>query len=128
MHHERCDGSGYPLGLGEDRINKYAKIVAIADVYDAMTAARIYRGPLCPFKVISIFETEGLQKYDGKYILTFLEHIATTYMNNRVRLSNGKEGEVVFMNRNSLSKPMIKCGKTFIDLSKEPDIYIETFV
>ncbi len=128
MHHERCDGSGYPLGIGENRINPYAKIVAIADVYDAMTAARVYRGPLCPFKVISIFESEGLQKYDSHYILTFLEHIATTYMNNRVRLSNGREGDVVFMNKNILSKPMIKCGKDFIDLSKETDIYIETFV
>lgn len=128
MHHERCDGSGYPLGIGENRINSYAKIVAIADVYDAMTAARVYRGPLCPFKVISIFETEGLQKYDSHYVLTFLEHIANTYMNNRVRLSNGKEGDVVFMNKNSLSKPMIRCGKEFIDLSKETDIYIETFV
>ena len=128
MHHERCDGSGYPLGLTGDKINPYAKIVAIADVYDAMTAARIYRGPLCPFKVISIFETEGLQKYDGKYILTFLEHIAATYMNNRVRLSNGKEGDVVFMNKNCLSKPMIQCGNEFIDLSKEPNLYIETFV
>lgn len=128
MHHERCDGSGYPLGLTGDKINPYAKIVAIADVYDAMTAARIYRGPLCPFKVISIFETEGLQKYEGKFILTFLEHIAETYMNNRVRLSNGLEGDVIFMNKNSLSKPMIQCGNEFIDLSKEPNIYIETFV
>ncbi|HOO27049.1 MAG TPA: HD-GYP domain-containing protein [Lachnospiraceae bacterium] len=128
MHHERCDGSGYPLGLSGDKINPYAKIVAIADVYDAMTAARIYRGPLCPFKVISIFETEGLQKYDSKYILTFLEHIAATYLNNRVRLSNGREGDVVFMNKNCLSKPMIQCGNDFIDLSRETNLYIETFV
>lgn len=128
MHHERCDGSGYPLGVVGDKINEYAKIVAIADVYDAMTAARIYRGPLCPFKVIGIFESEGLQKYDSRYILTFLEHIATTYMNNRVRLNNGEEGEVVFMNRNQYSRPMIQCGDKFIDLSKETALYIETFV
>ncbi len=128
MHHERCDGSGYPLGLTGDKINSYAKIVAIADVYDAMTAARIYRGPLCPFKVISIFESEGLQKYDGHYILTFLEHVATTYMNNRVKLNNGMEGDVIFMNRNQYSRPMLQCGDKFIDLSREPDLYIETFV
>ena len=128
MHHERCDGSGYPLGLEGDKINTYAKIVAIADVYDAMTAARVYRGPLCPFKVISIFESEGLQKYDGHYILTFLEHVATTYMNNRVRLNNGLEGDVIFMNRNQYSRPMLQCGDQFIDLSREPDLYIETFV
>ncbi|MCR5831545.1 MAG: HD-GYP domain-containing protein [Lachnospiraceae bacterium] len=128
MHHERCDGSGYPLGLTGEKINPYAKIVAIADVYDAMTAARIYRGPLCPFKVISIFESEGLQKYDSRYILTFLEHVATTYMNNRVRLNNGMEGDVIFMNRNQYSRPMLQCSDRFIDLSKEPDLYIETFV
>ena len=128
MHHERCDGSGYPLGLTGEKINSYAKIVAIADVYDAMTAARIYRGPLCPFKVISIFESEGLQKYDSHYILTFLEHVATTYMNNRVRLNNGMEGDVIFMNRNQYSRPMLQCSDKFIDLSKEPDLYIETFV
>lgn len=128
MHHERCDGSGYPLGITADKISPYAKITAIADVYDAMTAARIYRGPLCPFKVIGIFEAEGYQKYDSKFILTFLEHIAESYMNNRVRLSNGKEGDVVFMNKNALSKPLIQCGSEFIDLSKEPDIFIETFV
>ena len=128
MHHERCDGSGYPLGLTDDKINPYAKIIAIADVYDAMTAARVYRGPLCPFKVISIFESEGLQKYDGHYILTFLEHVATTYMNNRVRLNNGMEGDVIFMNRNQYSRPMLRCGDKFIDLSREPELYIETFV
>lgn len=128
MHHERCDGGGYPLGLTAEKINPYAKVVAIADVYDAMTAARVYRGPLCPFKVIGIFEAEGLQKYDSHYILTFLEHVATTYMNNRVRLNNGLEGDVVFMNKNQYSRPMIRCGDKFVDLSKEPELYIETFV
>lgn len=128
MHHERCDGSGYPLNLTADHINNYAKIIAIADVYDAMTAARIYRGPLCPYRVISIFESEGLQKYDSHYLLTFLEHVVTTYMNNTVKLSNGMQGEVVFLNPTSYSRPMIKCNDTFIDLSKHPEIYIETFV
>lgn len=128
MHHERCDGTGYPLGLTSEKINKYAKIVSIADVYDAMTAARVYRGPLCPFKVIGIFEAEGLQKYDSHFILTFLEHIAMTYMNNRVKLNNGLEGNVVFMNKNQYSRPMLQCGDKFIDLSKEPELYIETFV
>ena len=128
MHHERCDGSGYPFGLSADKINPYAKIISIADVYEAMTAARVYRGPLCPFKVIGIFESEGLQKYDSRFILTFLEHIATTYMRNRVRLNNGMEGDVIFMNRNQYSRPMLQCGDKFIDLSKEPGLYIETFV
>ncbi len=128
MHHERCDGSGYPLGLTTERIDRFARIVSIADVYDAMTSARCYRGPLCPFQVISIYETEGLQKYDPQYILVFLEYIVNTYLNNRVRLSNGFEGEIVLINKLDLSKPMVKCGDHYIDLSHERGLTIEAII
>ena len=85
MHHERYDGSGYPLGLKGSQIDKYAKMVAIADVYDAMTAARVYRGALCPFKVIEMFEQEGLSMFDPEYLLVFMENIVQTYSKNWVR-------------------------------------------
>lgn len=124
MHHEKIDGSGYPQGLKGDQIDDFAKIISIADVYDAMTSARIYRGPLCPFEVIGIFEEEGYQKYDTKYLLTFLEEIVLTYMHNRVRLSNGLEGEIIMFNRTSPSRPMIHIGEGFIDLSEQKDIFI----
>lgn len=128
MHHERCDGSGYPLGIDGRKIDPFAKIVGIADVYDAMTAARVYRGPLCPFQVIDIFEKEGLQKYEAAYVLKFLENVVMTYMNNRVILSDGTEGDIVYMNRSCLSRPMIKSGSRFIDLSKEPSLYIDKII
>lgn len=129
MHHERCDGKGYPLGLPANKIDMYAKIVSIADVYDAMTSARIYRSPLCPFKVIEIFEHEGLQKYDTKFIMTFLENVVSTYLHNRVRLNDGREGTVIFINKQALSRPLLKCGDSYIDLSKEPSsVSIETIL
>lgn len=128
MHHEKCDGTGYPLGVQADKIDRYAKAVAIADVYDAMTSARIYRGSMCPFRVIEIFETEGLQKYDPEYILIFLENIVNTYLHNEVRLSNGETGTVVFINKHMLSKPVIKQGEKFLDLSKEPDLHIDAIL
>ncbi len=128
MHHERCDGSGYPLGLKTDKIDKFAKIVSIADVYEAMTSARIYRGCLCPFQVIAAFENEGLQKYDTQMIMTFLENIINTYIQNRVRLSNGLEGDIIFINKQCLSRPTIKCGTRYIDLTKEPSLTIEAIV
>lgn len=120
LHHERCDGSGYPFGLTSSQIDPFAKIVAIADVYDAMTAARVYRGPVCPFSVIAMFESEGIQKYDAKYILTFMENVLNTYILNRVRLTDGREGEVVLINKRFLSRPLVRCGKEYVDLSKEP--------
>lgn len=128
MHHERCDGSGYPLGLKEEQIDPYAKIVAIADVYDAMTSARIYRGPLCPFKVIETFENEGFQKYDSQYILTFLENIVHTYLLHDVRLTNGEVGTIVYINKHKLSKPTIKIGTKYINLSEEPHLFIDAIL
>lgn len=128
MHHERCDGGGYPLGLKGGGIDKFAKIVSIADVYDAMTAARVYRGPLCPFTVIEIFEKEGFHKYEPQYLLTFLENIVLTYMSNHVRLNNGQIGKIIYINKQYLSKPMISTDTGFIDLTKHPELRIESIV
>lgn len=126
MHHEKCDGSGYPLKLTSEKIDKYAKLVSIADVYDAMTSARVYRGALCPFKVIEIFENEGLHKYDITYIMTFLENVVNTYINNRVLLSDGRIGTITWINKQCLSKPLIQLEDgEFVELSKSPDLKIE---
>lgn len=128
MHHERCDGSGYPKGFKGHELNSFAKIVAIADVYDAMTSPRVYRSALCPFDAISMFETEGLQKYDPKYIMIFLENIGQSYLGNRVKLNNGLEGEIIMLNKQALSKPVIKVGDKFVDLSKNHDLIIESIL
>jgi len=128
MHHERCDGSGYPYGFNDSQIDSFAKLVSIADVYDAMTCARVYRGPLCPFQVVSIFETEGYSKYDPKYIMTFLEGIVQTYIHNTVKLNNGMEGEIIFINKMELSRPVVRTGEQFIDLTKHRDIQISSVI
>jgi HD-GYP domain-containing protein (c-di-GMP phosphodiesterase class II) len=127
MHHERCDGSGYPYGFYSDQIDPFAKLVSIADVYDAMTCARVYRGPLCPLDVVSIFENEGYSKYDPKFIMTFLEGITQTYIHNTVKLSNGVSGEIIFINKMELSRPIIKAGEKFIDLTKQRELQITAF-
>ncbi len=124
MHHERCDGSGYPSGLKADQIDDMAKIIAIADIYDAMTSARVYRGPLCPFDVISVFENEGYQRFDPHYQMVFLNNIVDSYVNNTVRLTDGREGEIVMINQNKLSKPIVRVGDEFVDLSKKENHHI----
>ncbi|WP_026509457.1 HD-GYP domain-containing protein [Butyrivibrio sp. LC3010] len=125
MHHERCDGTGYPAHLRGPQIDYFAKCVAIADVYDAMTSARVYRDSLCPFIAIEMFENEGLQKYDTNAIMTFLQNIVNTYLLNRVKLSDGREGEIIFINRAHLSRPTIKINDEYLDLTQHPDLYIE---
>ena len=119
MHHEKCDGSGYPYGLTGDEIDRFSKIVTIADIFDAMTSERVYRAAMCPFSVIKFFEDDGIQKYEIKYILTFLENVSNTYLNHRVTLSNGMEGNVIFINPNNLSRPVIRMeNNEIIDLQK----------
>lgn len=128
MHHERCDGSGYPNGFKADQIEEFAKIVAIADVYDAMTSNRRYRSAICPFDVVENFERDGFLKYDPKYLMTFMERIVESYLHNIVRLSDGREGEVVMINKLSLSKPVVRVGTKFIDLSKEHYLVIDAII
>ena len=127
MHHEKMDGSGYPLGLKGDQIDWCAQIVTIADIYEALTAKRVYRGPLSPFTVIDMFEEDGLKKYNPKYLLTFLEHVVNSYMNCKVKLSNGEEGDIVFINKVRMSKPMVRTKDSFLDLSKV-DVKIESIL
>lgn len=114
MHHEKCDGSGYPYGITGMEIDKFSKIVTIADIFDAMTSERVYRSAMCPFSVIKFFEDDGIQKYDMKYMLTFLENVANSYLNHTVTLSNGMEGNVIFINQGSYSRPVIKTNNNEI--------------
>ncbi len=128
MHHERCDGSGYPNGFVGDQIDDFAKIVAIADVYDAMTSNRRYRKSICPFEVVENFERDGFLKYDPGLLMTFLERIVQSYIHNIVRLSDGRNGEVVMINKFALSRPVVRIGSGFIDLSKEMKLSIEEVI
>lgn len=125
MHHERNDGSGYPNGLTGELLADFAMIVAIADVYDAMTAARSYRVPLSPFEVIGRFEEEGFQKYNPKYIYTFLHRIAATYEGNRVLLNDGRACKIVMLNQNNLSRPIVQFDNgEYLDLSTNREVRI----
>lgn len=119
QHHERCDGSGYPYGAKREQINKYAQIVAIANVFESLTSNRVYREAISPFAAMRVFEEERYEKYELKYLLTFLEYIVQVYVGMDVLLSNGERGTIVLANQQDLSRPLIRTKNGFIDLSKE---------
>ena len=127
QHHERCDGSGYPSQLDSSLIDDFAMITAIADVYDAMTAARRYRAPLCPFAVISSFESEGFTKYNTKFLLLFLKKLATTYQSNRVMLNDSRFCNIVMLNPHELSRPIVRFDDgSILDLSTNREFFIKS--
>lgn len=124
MHHERCDGSGYPSKLRSDQIDVFAKYIAIIDAYEAMTSARTYRQSLNPFQVIANFERSGYDKYDETILKPILSRIAATQLGFNVRLNNDVEAEIVRINEDHLTRPVLKSGDKEIDLSKETDLDI----
>jgi len=124
MHHEKMDGKGYPLGATENQINLYAKIVAIADIYDAMTSTRSYREKLCVFNVIKDMEQNRFGELDTKCLLIFLHNIVYNFIGDRVLLSNGEEAEIIYINDRHLSMPVVKAGEQYIDLAMNDDITI----
>lgn len=124
MHHERNDGTGYPKGLKETEIDEMASVVAIADVFDAMTSCRPYRKGICPFTVIDILRQEGNTKLNYAYVHKFIERISYSYMNENVKLSNGMEGEIVAINDMDFSRPMVRVNGEIINLSRNYQISI----
>lgn len=129
MHHEKMNGAGYPLGLSWDRIHDFAKIIAIVDIYDAMTAERPYHKKFHPFEVIKMFEEECYGILDTKYLYVFLEHIAHNFLGDKVELSDHTNGEIIFINKLSPSRPLIQTiDGRIIDLMKILDIRILNFI
>jgi putative nucleotidyltransferase with HDIG domain len=119
MHHEKIDGSGYPMGASDEQIPLFPKIVAIADIYDAMTCNRSYRKKMCPFEVIKAFEMEAFGKLDTKVLTVFLNNIANSYISDFVELNSGEICEIIFINPNRIWQPIVRFGEEFIDLSQD---------
>lgn len=125
MHHERLDGSGYPLGLKGDGIHPFAKIIAIADVFDAINSDRGYKDKKLPFEALQIVKTEGLEKLDYEYVKIFLEHVVGYYTGEEVLLNTGEKCKIIQMNVNNLEKPLVMKDSEFIDLAKEKHLHIK---
>lgn len=124
MHHERCDGSGYPQGLKADEIDDFAKIVAIADYYDALTSARVYRAPHCPFEVFRMLQQER-DKFDSTYLAVFMEGVASFYIGCEVVLSNQKRARMVDTNPTDQSNPIVKMDGLIVNLAMAPDVDVK---
>ncbi|NSW91779.1 MAG: HD-GYP domain-containing protein [Firmicutes bacterium] len=128
MHHEREDGKGYPLGIKGDRINRYSKIISVADVYDALTSERIYKKRITPFDTFREFLRIGYGYFDTKVMITFLSNVSSYYIGSKVKMNNGKTGEVVFISPQSISTPIVSVDGMYIDLSQNKQYKIVEMV
>ncbi len=68
QHHERADGSGYPVGCMSDEIHPWAKLCAIVDVYEALTSNRPYRSPMSPKTALAVLEKGDGTEFDSEML------------------------------------------------------------
>lgn len=123
MHHERIDGSGYPSGL-RGEMNFYAAVVAVADVFDAITSAHSYADKRSPYSAAEILWQESFGKLDAKISKVFYDKITNFYVGNKVLLSNGKEGLVIFADPSLPTRPIVMVEDEFYNLATDRTISI----
>ncbi len=125
-HHEKYDGTGYPYGLSGDRIHIYARILALADVYDALTSDRSYRRAWMPAEAIEYMMAQSNIHFDHSLLQCFLRTVAAYPLGSVVSLSNGAMGIVIQNNAENTLRPKLRVIRGCGDLKKGDEIDLLT--
>ncbi|MEW9094097.1 MAG: HD-GYP domain-containing protein [Clostridiaceae bacterium] len=108
QHHERVDGRGYPYGLVNNNISKFAKVVCICDVFDAISNDRCYRKKFSPNDAYELILAGSGAIFDEKLVMNFKETFAIYPLGSCVSLSTGEEGYVVRQNKGFPDRPVVR--------------------
>ncbi|SES14965.1 HD-GYP domain, c-di-GMP phosphodiesterase class II (or its inactivated variant) [Gracilibacillus ureilyticus] len=130
QHHERLDGSGYPLGVKEGKIHPFAKILAISDTYHAMTSERYYKKKQSPFKVIEEMLVLAHTKFDYVLLQTFAQTLLNYSIGTNVVLSDGREAVIVYVKPETPIRPIVRLieDDEIISLKDKPALFIEKII
>ena len=128
MHHEMLDGSGYPLGLKGNKINKFAKIIAIADLFDNTVSGRSDGKASSALDALEAVRKASFGKLEHEYCEMFLSNLANYFMGEEVILNNKIKCKIVQFYKGDLTRPLLLGDDGLIDLRKEKKLYIEKFV
>lgn len=124
MHHERFDGSGYPYHMKGEKIDIYARYMAIIDTYTAMASPRTYRTAFTPLQILANYEN-NIEKYDVTLLLPLMKKIANSQIGTTVQLSDDSIWEVFMINDAKFSRPILRdLNNQFLNLSKRPELAI----
>lgn len=127
-HHERLDGSGYPLRLRENQIHDFAKIIMVCDVFDALITDRPYKKAISPLMAADYLSWSSGKLFDSEVCYVFIKRLSEYFVGKNVKLSNGEEGKIVFVDTNFPTRPTVQVGDKFIDLIKDRSINVEVLL
>ncbi len=121
QHHERENGTGYPLGFTGNKIHPYAKIISVVDIFDAITSNRAYKSRESPFKAVKELRDKSFKDLNAEVAFTFFKKITELFIGSTVVFDDGSMGEIVFLNQQDPTRPLVKLEDEFIDLTKNQE-------
>lgn len=134
-HHERWNGLGYPYGLKGNDIHRNAQIVAVADVFEALTADRPYRKGLPPYHALEMIIAESGKDFNPKVVQALKESLTLYPENTRISLNTGEVGVVIAVPIQKPIRPLIhllfdregRClhQDTYVNLMQDSTRFIE---
>lgn len=124
QHHERMDGSGYPFGSVQDKIDLFSRIVSVADIFHAMTSQRVYRDPSPFYEVLSQMEQDMFGSLDPVITRLFIRKVMQTLIGRMVLLTDGTEGTIRLIHTHDPTRPMVQIENNLKDLSIDRSLKI----
>lgn len=116
-HHENLDGSGYPRGIKSGGITDFTRIVALCDVYDAITSDRVYKKGASSLNALKIIQDQTGKKFDVKLAQEFVDCIGLYPPGSVVELHTGEVGIVISTNHRHRHLPKVMVVR---DAQKQP--------
>ena len=119
QHHEKMNGKGYPMAVPAEKINLFARIISVADIYDALVTERPYKKPFSPRDAVEMIMSLT-EELDINVMRSFLESVILYPVGTDVELSIGERARVIENNSKYVLRPKViglKSGKTY-DLSE----------
>lgn len=107
QHHEKIDGSGYPNGMQDKQISKFAKVVAIVDAFDAMTSDRVYTKGMPPSQALKFIYNNAGTHYDEAIVKFFVSLIGIYPVGTLVMLDTGELAVVYAINKDNPTRPKV---------------------
>jgi HD-GYP domain-containing protein (c-di-GMP phosphodiesterase class II) len=134
QEHERRQGQGYPLGLTGGAIDPLARIIAVADVFEALSHPRTYRSPNTALEALEQIATMGGEWFDPGVVTALVNEISAFPLDSYVQLTTGEIGRVTSTNPENLFRPEVELmwdsawnrlsPPRRLDLSRQPSITV----
>ena len=135
-HHKRLTDKDFAKGLSHDKLQRMAQIIGLADVYEAITHPRSYRGPKLPHEAVKELIEKESGKFQVKIIKSLIDNIGIYPIGSWVRLTNGEIGIVASINKGYPLRPRVNIifdargnkliDPKSIDMLSEPHLHIES--